>query len=87
MKHGGYDPQSLALQPPALWFQTQHRKHCRYFDLKQAPAPAWLLADAPQAFHIVMLSANWEPSLLTYGTHHGTIGPYLILLFRLPNVL
>src|SRR5262245_51357299 len=39
---------------------------------------AWLLAGAT--------AGPWSPSLLTYGTHHGTIGLSLIVLFRHLNV-
>ena len=47
LKHWGYDPHTLARQPPAVRFQAQHSNDCWHFDLspsdlKQVPAPAWV---------------------------------------------
>jgi hypothetical protein len=50
LKHWGYDPQTLARQPPAVRFQATHSNDCCHFDLspsdfKQVSALLWVRED------------------------------------------
>jgi hypothetical protein len=78
LKHWGYDPHTLARQPPAVRFQAQHSNDCWHFDLspsdlKQVPAPAWVREDRGHPL-LMLYSVVDDRSGVAYQEYHGVYG-------------
>jgi hypothetical protein len=78
LHHWGYDPQTLARQPPAGRFQAQHSNDCWHFDLspsdlKQVPAPAWVREDRGHPL-LMLYSVVDDRSGVAYQEYHCVYG-------------
>src|SRR5919198_6147739 len=78
LKSWGYDPQTLARQPPAVRFQASHSNDCWHFDLspsdlKQVPAPAWVREDRGPPT-LMLFSVVDDRSGVAYQEYHCVYG-------------
>jgi hypothetical protein len=78
LKHWGYDPQTLARQPPAVRFQAVHSNDCWHFDLspsdlKEVPAPVWVREDRGHPL-LMLYSVVDDRSGVAYQEYHCVYG-------------
>jgi hypothetical protein len=78
LKHWGYDPPTLARQPPAIRFQATQSNDCWHFDLspsdlKQVPAPVWVREDRGHLL-LMLYSVVDDRSGVAYQEYHCVYG-------------